>query len=142
MKASVFGCAVAALLALVLSASVDAQSFAWWKSEQFQKDLALTPEQCTRIDDVFQTTLPKLRQQKEELDRQEAELSKMIASDSDELQVAKQIDRVEAARSQLNKMRTLMLLHMRQLLTPDQRVRFNALHEQWEKEHRKPQDHR
>ena len=142
MKASVLGCAVAAMLALVLSASVDAQSFAWWKSEQFQKDLALTPDQCTRIDAVFQTTLPKLRQQKEELDRQEADLSKMIAADSDELQVAKQIDHVEAARSQLNKMRTLMLLHMRQLLTPDQRARFNALHEQWEKEHRKPQDHR
>jgi len=142
MKASVLGCIAAALLALVLSASVDAQSFAWWKSEQFQKDLALTPDQSTRIDDVFQTTLPKLRQQKEELDRQEAELSKMIAADSDEVQVARQIDRVEAARSQLNKMRTLMLLHMRQLLTPDQRARFNVLHEQWEKEHRKPQDHR
>jgi Spy/CpxP family protein refolding chaperone len=142
MKASVFGCAVAALLALVLSGSVDAQSFAWWKSEQFQKDLALTADQSTRIDEVFQTTLPKLRQQKEELDRQETELSKLIAADSDELQVAKQIDRVEAARSQLNKMRTLMLLHMRQLLTPDQRTRFNTLHEQWEKEHRKPQDHR
>jgi hypothetical protein len=30
----------------------------------------------------------------------------------------------------MNKMRTLMLLHERQVLTPDQRVRLNKLHEQ------------
>ena len=38
----------------------------------------------------------------------------------------------------MNKMRTLMLLHERQVLTPDQRVRLNKLHEQWEKDHAKP----
>ena len=31
----------------------------------------------------------------------------------------------------MNKMRTLMLLKVRQVLTPDQRVKFNKLHEQW-----------
>jgi len=30
-------------------------------------------------------------------------------------------------------MRTLMLLHERQVLTPDQRVRLNKLHEQMDK---------
>jgi Spy/CpxP family protein refolding chaperone len=34
----------------------------------------------------------------------------------------------------MNKMRTLMLLHERQVLTPDQRVRLNKLHEQMEKD--------
>ena len=32
----------------------------------------------------------------------------------------------------MNKMRTLMLLQERQVLTPDQRVKLNKLHEQWE----------
>jgi Spy/CpxP family protein refolding chaperone len=116
-----------------IAAPVGAQSFAWWKSEQFQKDLGLTSDQATRIDNLFQATLPRLRQDKEELDRQEAELSNQIEAGLDEVQVTKQVDKVEATRAHLNKTRTLMLLHMRQVLTPDQRVKFKALHEQWEK---------
>ena len=54
----------------------------------------------------------------------------------------RQIDRVEAVRANLNKMRTLMLLHMRQVLTPDQRTRFNALHDRWEQENRARRDSR
>jgi len=30
------------------------------------------------------------------------------------------------------------LLRIRGVLTPDQRVRLNKLHEQWEKDHRRP----
>jgi Spy/CpxP family protein refolding chaperone len=37
----------------------------------------------------------------------------------------------------MNKMRTLMLLRMRQVLSPDQRVKLNKLHDQWEKDHRR-----
>jgi len=40
----------------------------------------------------------------------------------------------------MNKMRTLMLLHERQVLTPDQRVRLNKLHEQMVKDRSKPRD--
>ena len=54
--------ALATVFLLAMAAPVGAQSFAWWKSDQFQKEVGLTPEQCTRIDNVFQSTLPKLRQ--------------------------------------------------------------------------------
>jgi Spy/CpxP family protein refolding chaperone len=47
---------------------------------------------------------------------------------------------VEAIRAHLNKMRTLMLLHMRQVLTPEQRVKLNKLHDKWEKDHKRPGD--
>ena len=47
----------------------------------------------------------------------------------------RQVDRVEAIRSHLNKMRTLQLLHIRQVLTPEQRVKLNKMHEQWERDH-------
>lgn len=128
------------LLTLVgLAAPVGAQSFAWWKDQHFQKEVGLTPDQSTRIDNVFQTTLPRLRQGKEELDRLEGELSKLIETNADEAQVVRQVDRVEAQRGALNKMRTLMLLHMHQVLTPDQLVRFKAAHDQWEKDHPRPQ---
>ncbi len=132
---------VAAGLVVALASPVRGQSFgfAWWKSDQFQKTLGLTADQTTRIDTVFQTALPDLRHGKEELDQQEARLSHMIETNADEAKVVRQVDQVEAIRAQLNKMRTLMLLHMRQVLTPDQRVKLKALHDQYENDRRATQ---
>jgi Spy/CpxP family protein refolding chaperone len=136
MCLSVRRLALAALL-LALAAPVRAQSFAWWKNEQFQKEVGLTSDQCARIDSVFQSTLPKLREGKAQLDRLESELSKLIEVNADESDVVRQIDKVEAERAALNKMRTLMLLHMHQVLTADQLVKFKAAHAEWQREHRR-----
>lgn len=129
-----------AALALALAAPVRGQSFGfpWWRDPQFQKDLSLTSEQSAKIDAVFQSTINLLRQKKVDLDQQEAELSRLIAANADEGVVTRQVDKVEGIRANLNKMRTLMLLRMRQVLSPDQRVQLNKLHEQWEKDHRRP----
>jgi Spy/CpxP family protein refolding chaperone len=129
-----------AVFVLALAAPVHAQSFGfpWWRDAQFQKELALTAEQTTRIDGVFQAAISNLRQKNEELGQQETELSRLIASNADELVVTRQVDKVEAIRANLNKMRTLMLLHMRQVLSPDQRVKLNKLHEQYERDHKRP----
>jgi Spy/CpxP family protein refolding chaperone len=130
---------VPALLLLALAAPVGGQSFgfAWWKDAQFQKDLSLTADQSAQIDSVFQSAITQLRQKKAELDQQEAELSRLIAANADEAAVTKQVDKVEGIRGTLNKARTLMLLRMRQVLTPEQRVILNRLHEQWDKDHRR-----
>jgi len=61
----------------------------------------------------------------------------MIAANADEAAVTRQVDKVEAIRANMNKKRTLMLLHMRQVLSPEQRVKLNKLHDQWEKDHRR-----
>ena len=126
------------LLALTTSAHAQSFGFPWWRDAQFQRDLSLTADQSSRIDSVYQATIPKLRHKKEELDQQEAELSRLIAANVDEAAVVRQVDHVEAIRASLNKMRTLMLLRMRQVLTPDQRAGLNKLHDQWEKDHRRP----
>jgi len=125
-------------LALALTAPVYAQSFGfpWWKDAQFQRDLTLTPDQVSKIDAVFQAAISQLRQKKQELDQQEEELSQMIGANADETAVTRQVDKVESIRASMNKMRTLMLLHERQVLTPDQRVKLNKLHEQWVKDHK------
>jgi Spy/CpxP family protein refolding chaperone len=132
------GCVAGMLVVLVLGTAVHGQSFGfpWWRDPQFQRDLSLTTDQSTRIDAVFQQTIPTLRQKKTDLDAQEEELSKMIAANADETAVTRQVDKVEAIRANMNKMRTLMLLRMRQVLSPDQRVKLNKLHDQWEKDHR------
>jgi Spy/CpxP family protein refolding chaperone len=128
-------CAV--LLLLAVAAAVPAQSFGfpWWRDAQFQRDLSLTSDQTARIESLFQSTIGQLRAKKAELDQQEDELSRLIAANADEQQVIRQVDRVEAIRSHLNKMRTLQLLHIRQVLTPEQRIKLNKLHEQWERDH-------
>jgi Spy/CpxP family protein refolding chaperone len=120
---------------LVLAAEGRAQSFGfpWWRDAQFQKELSLTTDQSGRIDSVFQSTISLLRQKREELDQQEAELSRLIAANADEAVVVRQVDKVEAIRAGLNKHRTVMLLRMRQVLSPDQRVKLNKLYEQYQK---------
>jgi len=129
---------------LALAAPLHAQSFgfSWWKDAQFQRDLGLTPDQTAKIDAIFQSTISLLRQKKADLDRQEDELSRMIAAGADESLVTRQVDKVESTRASMNKMRTLMLLHERQVLTPDQRVRLNKLHEQMFKDRSKSPDNR
>ena len=127
---------------LASAALVHAQSFgfAWWRDADFQRDLGLSPDQVSKIESVFQTTVPTLRAKKTDLDQQEDQLSRLVGANADEALVTKQVDRVEAIRSDMNKMRTLMLLHMRQVLTPDQRVKLNKRYEQWVKEHNHPRD--
>src|SRR5207244_6986565 len=107
-----------------------AQSFGfpWWRDAQFQKDLSLSGEQSARIDSVFQSTISLLRQKREELDQQEAELSRLIAANADEAVVVRQVDKVEGIRAGLNKHRTLMLLRMRQVLSPDRRANLNKMY--------------
>jgi len=131
-------CRLALVLVLLASAApLRGQSggVPWWRDAQFQKDLGLTSDQSARIDGVFQSNITVLRQKKAELDQQEAELSRLIAGNADEGGVVRQVDKVEAIRGALNKTRTLMLLRMRQVLTPEQRVILNKLHEQWDKDH-------
>ena len=139
MRHTWIGRLLPALFVLTLAAPVHGQSFgfAWWKDAQFQRDLALTADQSSRIDAIFEAAISQLRPKKAELDKQEELLSQQIASGADELLVSKQVDKVEAIRAQMNKMRTLMLLKERQVLTPEQRVKLSKLHEQWERDHRR-----
>lgn len=117
------------------------QTLKWWKSETFQRDLGLTGEQEARIDAIFMETVPQLRQHKDELDRLELQVSRLIEGDSDEAALTRWIEKTEAARGRLNITRTLMLIRMRQVLTPDQRIRFKALHERFDR-YRHPLDSR
>ena len=137
MKAKVIGRVLAtfALAGFASGAVAQQTGFPWWKDDKVIKELGLTPDQSTRIDAIFRATLPQLRQSKDDIDRQETELSRLIGQNADEGQVGHQVDKVEAIRGALNKMRTLMLLRMRQVLSPDQRDKFNAVHEQWHREH-------
>lgn len=100
----------------------------WWQSTQFQKDLDMTSDQVAKVNAIFEATLPELRARRDELEKLETKLSHLIEADADETAVARWVDKTETARGALNKVRTLMLMRMRQVLTPDQRTRFKELH--------------
>jgi len=108
----------------------------WWKTEPFKRDLGLTADQSARIDRIWEANRLELRQEWELLTKLEEKLSNLIQKDADEATLSRQIDRVETARANANKTRSLMLVQMMKILTPDQRVRFKAIHDRWSAERR------
>jgi Spy/CpxP family protein refolding chaperone len=130
-------CLVLSLAVTACTADASAQGFKWWQTDKFQQELALTPEQVTRLEEIFQTLQPTLKGQKETLDKLEARLSKVVNDTrSDEATMLQVADRVEAARGELSKSRTLLLFRMRRILTSEQDVKMKALHEQWVRDRR------
>ena len=119
------GAAVAVLLALCVAPAL-AQRGKWWQDERFRDELSLTMEQSTRLEDIFQKTQPTLRQRMRALDQAEDEFDKLVES-GDDASVLEHVGIVEAARAELNKTRTVMLLRMRRSLTADQWAKFTAL---------------
>ena len=125
-----FTCLVLSLIVQAVATPAFAQNFKWWQTERFQKELALTTDQITRIEGIYQTTEPTLRAQKQAVDRREEKLSKVIQDPkSDEPAVLQAIDRLEAARSEVSRTRNLMLFRIRRVLSDEQNLKIRAMHE-------------
>ncbi|MBI2189357.1 MAG: periplasmic heavy metal sensor [Acidobacteria bacterium] len=117
--------AAAALVGLCAAPAL-AQRGKWWQDERFRRELGLTAEQSTRLEEIFQKHLPKLRQHMQALDQAEDQLNQLIEK-GDDASVMAHMGVVESARAEMNKTRTLMLLRMRRSLTGDQWAKFTAL---------------
>jgi len=128
------------LAAADVLASQAQPQFIWWRSDEFKKELALTADQIARIDKIFENARPELRLEMDELVKYDTKLQKLVETTTDEALLARQIDRVETARANLNKTRSLMIARMRLVLNPDQRVKLKSLYERWERHNqtRKP----
>lgn len=123
-------------VALVLAVPVAGQGSKWWQSDQYKRELGLTSEQSRRLEEIFQAAVPGLRVQKRALDQAELEFERLVEK-GDDGAVMEQVGRVETARAELNKSRTMMLLRMRRVLTSDQWAKFTALHQAAERERTK-----
>lgn len=117
--------AAAALVAFCAAPAL-AQRGKWWQDERFRRELGLTTDQSTRLEEIFQKHQPKLREHMRALDQAEDQLSQLIEK-GDDASVMAHMGVVESARTELNKTRTLMLLRMRRSLTADQWAKFTAL---------------
>lgn len=114
------------LLFVVIAAPAAAQRGKWWQNDRVQRELGLTVEQSTRLEEIFQKSQPILRQQMEKLKQAEVAFDKVVET-GDDAEVMRQADVVEAARAEMNKARTMMLLRMRRSLTADQWAKFTAI---------------
>jgi Spy/CpxP family protein refolding chaperone len=107
----------------------------WWLHDRVE--LGITDKQSSDINDIFESTLPKLRDARQQLDKAEEELSATIKEHkADVATLSLILDRVESARTQHNKLRTLMLYRMHMLLSDEQRTKLHALFERWNRERR------
>jgi Spy/CpxP family protein refolding chaperone len=102
----------------------------WWLDEKARLELGITPQQSADIEQIFQSTLPTLRQARKELEELESRLSQMIKDGTAPVAaVTEQVERVESARAEMNKLRTVMLYRINRVLSADQRGRLKAWHE-------------
>jgi Spy/CpxP family protein refolding chaperone len=115
------------LLLVTCASGAWAQGFKWWLNDRYRTELGLTSEQSRRLEEIFQGTAPVMRTQKKTFDDAEAEFERLVGLGNDTVAM-EQLNRVEAARGDVNKTRALMLLRMRRSLTTDQWVKLGALH--------------
>jgi len=115
----------------------DRERWKWWLYDR--AELAINDQQSASINAIFESTLPKLRETRQEMDRAEGEMSKIIKEHKADLAVVSgQLDRLESARSQHNKTRTLMLYRMHLLLSAEQRTKLAALRARRDADRKEP----
>jgi Spy/CpxP family protein refolding chaperone len=120
--------AACAALVVLWCAPALAQRGKWWQDDRFVRELALTTEQRTHLEEIFQKTLPALRLKMKALDEAQAQFDRLVEK-ADDATVMAHVTTVEGARAEVSKSRTMMLLRMRRSLTADQWAKFTALHE-------------
>ena len=94
----------------------------WWQSDEVKALIELTDTQSAALDKIYRKTLPKQRESMRRLNAEERILSQLVGDmDVEEIDVTRQIDRVEAVRSELSKSRIIMVFRMHRILTERQR---------------------
>jgi Spy/CpxP family protein refolding chaperone len=99
-------------------ARADGATNAWWTNTAFVTRLGLTDDQKSRIERAFEASRQNLTTSRDQLEKEEAQLSKMLAAETlDRGGIATQINRVVQARGDLERVNSLMTLEMRGVLT-------------------------
>jgi Spy/CpxP family protein refolding chaperone len=105
-----------------------AKPFKWWQSADVQRELRLTRKQVAALDSVFDGSLPERRALRAAFDKCEFEFEQLLKErDPDERLAVEVTDRLEQARARRNVRRTMLLLQMRRILTPAQRIALDNI---------------
>ncbi len=127
------------LAALAVPATVrgaDLPQGKWWKHPRVAAEINLTSDQVREIDAIFAHARPKLVDRKAELEKRGGDLQDAIDSNADRREIAARVEATEAARTELQKTRILMLLDMKQVLRPEQWERLQRLRQEMRQQRR------
>jgi Spy/CpxP family protein refolding chaperone len=100
----------------------------WWHQADVQRALRLTPAQVRSLESAFQETFPQRRALGRELETMDRTLqSAILSGDVDDATLARLSARTERVRAKRYVARTLMLVKMYRVLTPEQRGRLHDM---------------
>jgi Spy/CpxP family protein refolding chaperone len=94
---------------------------------KLKAELGITDQQSAAIEAIWSKDYKQRAETRKRLEELETKLDQMMLDASaDEATIVAQIDKVEAARTEVSKARVLMLYRINQILRPDQRAKLDA----------------
>lgn len=115
----------------------------WWHDKRVVDQLALTNEQVDKLDRIFVKHNEKAVPLRKEVQDLEKALDDAVRTQKLDVNAfAQEVDRIENKRSELNKMRAVMLYRLRLVLNTEQNNKFQAMLDRREAERRKQDDRR
>jgi Spy/CpxP family protein refolding chaperone len=127
---------LAALTVPATAQAADLPEGKWWKHPRVAAEINLTSDQVRVIEDIFARARPKLIDGKGELEKRQGDLQDAIESNADRRDISAKIEAVEAARTELQKTRILMVLDMKQALKPEQWERLVRMRQEFRQQRR------
>ena len=107
----------------------------WWATDKYKQELRLTAEQSAEIEQIVQTTLGRMKADKEDLDRAQSDFRQLMERPTtSQRELLKAAERLEMARYSIAKERTTMLVRIHSVLTPEQRRGLDAIAKRHEAE--------
>ena len=108
-----------------------AKNHKWWRSDEMRAQFGITDAQSVELERIFQSFVAALKSGMTDVDRYQKDVSKLMAdAAASEVDVIQAINRLEAAKADLGRTRSLMLFRMYRVLTPEQRIKVKKFHEQ------------
>ncbi len=100
----------------------------WWKNAEIVKSVGLSDAQVQKIETIFLDSRLKLVDAHAALEKEELQLEPLLEGDTpDEAAVLGAIDRITAARANVEKSNAQMAFAIRRVLTPEQWKKLRAL---------------
>ena len=110
----------------------------WWLHPDTRKELKLSDQQSKKINEVWESTAPQLREKWHELEQFEESLAKTLKEYTAPVPVVQQqVEKIEKLRADNNATRTVMIYRMHLLLTPDQRVKVDEMRKRMDEERKR-----
>ncbi len=102
----------------------------WWTNKRFILQLRLSPDQQSRIESLWMQNRKNLMEWKSELEKRQLEFTGLLGKNSiDEAAALRAFDRVQEARYNIERATFLMRIQIKNLLSPEQQQRLEAMSE-------------